>query len=298
MELWIPLTIAAAFLQNLRSALQKSLRATLSTWGATAARFVFAAPLAVALIGGLLLTTGEPAPPLNLTFILSGMAGGLSQILATGMLIYLFSHKNFTTATAFTKTEPIQTALFGIVLLGDHVSLAVALAIVISLVGVILMSIPQDAEGRRNFLDRNALIGIAAGGLFGLSVVAYRSASLSLADGSVFLRATFTLAYVSSFQAVAILAFLRLREPGESSRVLASWRSAGWVGLVGMLASLAWFTAFTLQNVALVRALGQVEVFFMIGASIFLFRERVTAREIVGVLLVAAGIIGLVLWSD
>jgi drug/metabolite transporter (DMT)-like permease len=297
MEIWIPITIAAAFLQNLRSALQKKLRATLSTWGATAARFVYAAPLALALLGGLLLTTGAKAPPMNLTFILSGMAGGLAQILATGMLIHLFSHKNFTVATAFTKTEPIQTALFGIVLLGDHVSLAVALAILISLVGVILISIPADAEGRRSFLDRKALIGIAAGGLFGLSAVAYRGASLSLADGSVFLRATMTLAFVTSFQAVAILAFLRLREPGETLRLLASWRSAAWVGLVGMLGSLAWFTAFTLQNAALVRALGQVEVFFMIGASIFVFRERVTTREIFGVLLVAAGIVGLVLWS-
>eukprot|EP00919_Chromeraceae_sp_WS-2016_P026944 GHVR01064116.1.p1 GENE.GHVR01064116.1~~GHVR01064116.1.p1 ORF type:complete len:299 (+),score=52.74 GHVR01064116.1:480-1376(+) len=297
MELWIPITIAAAFLQNLRSVLQKRLKATLSTWGATAARFVFAAPLACLLLAVLLVSTGRSAPPLNLTFVTGAILGGLAQILATGLLIHLFSYKNFTVATAFTKTEPVQTALFGIVLLGDRLSLPVALAILVSLVGVILISIPADPAARRSFLDRKALIGIASGGLFGLSAVAYRGASLSLVEGDVFLRAATTLAFVTAFQALAVLAFLQLREPGEAGRLLRSWRSAAWVGLVGMLGSLAWFTAFTLQNAAHVRALGQVEVIFMIGASILFFKERVTAREIIGVLLVSVGILGLVLYA-
>ena len=297
MELWIPITIAAAFLQNLRSALQKRLKATLSTWGATAARFVFAAPLACLLLAVLLVSTGRSAPPLNLTFVTGAILGGLAQVLATGLLIHLFSYKNFTVATAFTKTEPVQTALFGIVLLGDRLSLPVALAILVSLVGVILISIPADPAARRSFLDRKALIGIASGGLFGLSAVAYRGASLSLVEGDVFLRAATTLAFVTAFQALAVLAFLQLREPGEAGRLLRSWRSAAWVGLVGMLGSLAWFTAFTLQNAAHVRALGQVEVIFMIGASILFFKERVTAREIIGVLLVSVGILGLLLYA-
>ena len=286
MEIWIPITIAAAFLQNLRSALQKRLKVTLSTCGATAARFVFAAPLAFLVLAVLLVGTGRSAPPLNTTLVISGMLGGLAQILATGLLVHLFSHRNFTVATAFTKTEPVQTALFGIILLGDKLSLPVALAILVSLVGVVLISLPADPAGRRSFLDRKALIGIASGGLFGLSAVAYRGASLSLVEGDVFLRAATTLAFVTAFQALTVLAYLRLREPGETGRMLRSWRSAAWIGLVGMLGSLAWFTAFTLQNAAHVRALGQIEVVFMIGASILFFRERVTAREIIGALLV------------
>jgi drug/metabolite transporter (DMT)-like permease len=297
MEIWIPITIAAAFLQNLRSVLQKRLKDTLSTWGVTSARFVYAAPLAALLLAGLLAVTGQSAPPLNPTFVISGLVGGLAQILATGLLIHLFSHKNFTVATAFTKTEPVQTALFGIVLLGDRLSLQVALAILVSLIGVILISIPADPAARRSFLDRKALIGILSGALFGLSAVAYRGASLSLAEGDVFLRAVTTLAFVTTFQALAALAWLQLREPGEAGRLLRSWRSAGWVGLVGMLGSLAWFTAFTLQNAAHVRALGQIEVVFMIGASILFFKERITAQELIGVLLVSAGILGLVLYA-
>ena len=46
MELWIPITIAAAFMQNLRSALQKYLKGRLSTGGATYSRFFYAVPFA------------------------------------------------------------------------------------------------------------------------------------------------------------------------------------------------------------------------------------------------------------
>ena len=49
MEIWIGITLAAAFLQNLRSMLQKHLKARLSSLGATAIRFFFAMPLAWAL---------------------------------------------------------------------------------------------------------------------------------------------------------------------------------------------------------------------------------------------------------
>ena len=47
MELWIPITIAAAFLQNLRSALQKHLQGSLGTRGASFVRFGYGFPLAI-----------------------------------------------------------------------------------------------------------------------------------------------------------------------------------------------------------------------------------------------------------
>jgi len=295
MELWIPITIAAAFSQNLRSALQKNLKKSLSTWGATSARFVYAAPLAFALTVVLMWMQGNGAPSTNGFFFGYAVMGGLAQILATGLLVHLFSYQNFTVATAFTKTEPIQTALFGIVLLGDVLSPVIGIAILVSLLGVILISIPQDREKGKNWFDRKALIGIASGALFGLSAVAYRGASLALEDGDVIMRASFTLTVVTTFQSVVVLLWLRVSEPGQPALLLKHWRVACLVGVVGMVGSLAWFTAFTLENAAHVRALGQIEIVFMLGASAFFFKERVTARELAGVLLVTIGIVGLVL---
>ncbi len=52
-EMWIPLTVAAAFFQTLRSALQKQLKAHLSTGGVTYVRFFYAWPFAVLYVWGL-----------------------------------------------------------------------------------------------------------------------------------------------------------------------------------------------------------------------------------------------------
>lgn len=294
MDLWIPITIAAAFSQNLRSALQKKLKDELSTWGATGARFIFAAPLAVLLALIVIAFSERGVPSANLSFVTYGAFGGLAQIAATGLLIHLFSYQNFSVATAYTKTEPIQTALFGIILLGDTLSLEIALAIIVSLVGVILISIPAGELSAKSWFNKKAAIGILSGGLFGVSAVAYRGASLSLEFGDAFFRASVTLAFVTLLQSAIIFALLRLREPGQTQRLFKQWRVAGLVGVAGMLGSLAWFTAFTLQNAAHVRALGQIEVVFMIAASILFFKERVTAREVTGVCLVSLGILALI----
>jgi drug/metabolite transporter (DMT)-like permease len=62
-----------------------------------------------------------------------------------------------------------------------------------------------------------------------------------------------------------------------------------------MLASVGWFTAMTIQNAAYVRALGQIELVFTFVASTLFFRERTTAIELLGILLVISGILVLVL---
>jgi drug/metabolite transporter (DMT)-like permease len=84
--------------------------------------------------------------------------------------------------------------------------------------------------------------------------------------------------------------YLLVREPGEMARVGVAWRPAFWVGLTGMLASAGWLTAVTLENAAVVRAVGQVELLFTFAASIWYFKERVSTREVLGVAFVILGI--------
>ncbi|MDJ0921492.1 MAG: DMT family transporter [Henriciella sp.] len=255
---------------------------------------MFAAPLAILLAGLILFVHGGGLPALTSSFFVYGTLGGLAQIAATALLVHLFSHKNFAVATAFTKTETVQTALFGLILLGDQLTLILTAAIGISLIGVVLISVPRAETSLKGLFNQKTLIGIVSGGLFGLSAVAYRGASLSITSDDVLLRAVITLAFVTTLQAVLVLIYLRSREPGETQRLFQKWRPAGLVGLTGMLGSLAWFTAFTLQNAAYVRAVGQIEVVFMIAASVLIFKEKVSGRELLGVCLVSLGILGLV----
>ena len=75
MELWIPITIAAAFLQNLRSALQKHIKGRLSTSGAAYARFLYAWPFALVYVFGLNRIGGLDWPEPNGLFLPTAWRG-------------------------------------------------------------------------------------------------------------------------------------------------------------------------------------------------------------------------------
>ncbi len=300
LELWIPITIFAAFMQNVRSSLQKYLKGQLSTSGATFSRFAYAAPLALLYVLALTNLGGYELPGITSSFVVYGLVGALAQILATATLIYIFSFRNFAVGTTFSKTETIQTAVFGIVVLGETISIPATFAILISLVGVIMISVSQSALTARdlfkNGLDRSALIGIASGGLFGISAVSYRAASLSLDGGDFIIRGALTLAFVTVFQTIVMALYMHLREPGQLTAVLRSWKVAGWVGFTGWLGSVGWITAMTLQNAAYVRAVGQIELLFTFAASYLVFKERSTKLELAGIGLVTIGIVALLVW--
>lgn len=295
MELWIIISIGAAFLQNLRSALQKSLKAELSNWGATAARFVFAAPLAAAIVVSLSIFRETPPPEPNVTFFMYGSIGAVAQISATALLLHLFSFRNFVVGTIFSKTETIQSAILGFILLSETLSGHAVLAIAVSMVGLVLLSLPENGINQRNWIDKTALLGLGSGACFAIAGVSYRAASLSLPSGDFLIRASLTLCFVTVFQALLMGVFLKLREPGQLSRLFKAWRISALAGVAGGLASLGWFAAMTLQQAVLVKAVGQIEIVFSFAASLFFFRESIRSREVAGIALISIGILLLVL---
>ena len=105
------------------------------------------------------------------------------------------------------------------------------------------------------------------------------------------------LCVVTLSQTVGMAAWLTWLEKGEIGRVLGAWRTAIWMGLTGMLGSIFWFTAFTLQNAAYVFAVGQIEVIFSLAASYLFFKEKMAARELVGIFFLSGSILGLILLS-
>lgn len=299
MSLWIPITLFAAFMQNLRFMLQKHLKATrLSTAGATFSRFLFGAPLAALTLALLIGPGGYALPAASQRFFTFAMTGGIAQILATMCVVALFAERNFTVGITFKKTEALQTALVAFVVLGEAISLAGLGAILVGFVGVLLLSDPPGQERRlplwRRVMNRATGFGLLSGALFGVSAVGYRGASLALAGGDFLIRAATTLAFVTLFQSLVMLAFLGWRDREQIGRVLASWRVAILVGVTSMLGSLGWFMAFTLQHAAYVKALGQVELVFTFVGSYFIFKERSSGRELAGIGLVVLSILMLV----
>ena len=298
MSLWIPITIAAAFFQTLRFMLQKSLSTTkLSTAGATFSRFVYSAPIIVVLLALYLTATGQALPPLGAAFWGYALTGGLSQILATMLVVALFKQRNFAVGISFKKTEVIQAVAFGLLILGEGVSLPGLGAIMLGLIGVLSLSkTPGDAgPWWQGLTNRAAAFGLGSGVLFAISGVTYRAASLELGGLEPGLRAGITLAAVATSQMIAMGVWLAWRDRDELRAVWAARRTALWVGVFSMGGSFCWFVAFTLQTVAYVKALGQVELIFSMLASVLFFKESMTKREMVGIALLGASILLLVL---
>lgn len=299
MELWVFITFAAAFLQNLRSTLQKYLKGAMGTTGATFVRFGFGMPFAFLFVAVLHVGAGHEFPRVSISFFIWVPIGAVAQILATFLLIHLFSFRNFVVGTAYSRTEPAQAAIFGLAFLGDRASPGAMVAIMATVMGVMLISVAR-VERRPMLLlssitGRTALVGIASGTLFGLAAVAYRAASLSLGGPNFLMQAAFTLAAAIFLQTVLMLGWMAWREPGEFARIARAWKPSLATGLAGASASLGWFAAMTLQQAALVKAVAQVEIVFTVLSSVIFFRETLNAREIIGTAMIVGGIVLLLL---
>jgi drug/metabolite transporter (DMT)-like permease len=297
-ELWIPITIVAAFMQNARSALQKHLTGRLSTLGAAYVRFLYALPFAIIYVAALGMIGGKTLPAPNGLFFLYVFLGGVAQIVFTGLLMWLFSFRNFAVGTTFSKTEVVQVAILGLLVLGDTLTPLAAAAIAVAAAGVMILSAGQTNISAASLIvglaEKPTLIGLASGAFLGASVVFFRGAALSLGHGGVVMAAAFTLAVALVIQTAIMGLYLAWKEPATLKDVLVHWRWSLAVGIAGVLASICWFTAFTLQNGAYVRAVGQIELIFTFIASVFFFRERTSRTEVIGILLVAAGILLLI----
>ncbi|MFD0908856.1 EamA family transporter [Ruegeria arenilitoris] len=297
MSLWIPVTLAAATFQTVRFMLQKSLSSVkLSATGATFARFAYSMPLVLLGLAVAMRLSGLPLPALPPLFWLYAAIGGVSQILATICVVALFKQRNFAVGITFKKTEVIQTAIVGFVVLGDRVSTGAFGAILLGLLAVLLLSKTPGGSGAwwRHLTNRASQLGLGSGVLFAFSAVSYRGASLQLGDGEAWFRALVTLAVVVSIQFLLMALWLVWRDRAELRAVWDTRRTGVFVGLTSLGGSFCWFWAFSLQNAAYVKALGQVELIFSLMASVLVFRETVTRREIMGMVLLGLSILILV----
>lgn len=292
--LWIPITVAAALFQCLRTALQKYLKGRLSTTASTYTRFVYGMPVAIIYALALIRFAGYAAPSPSPAFLAWVAMGSATQILATFLLLYVLGFRNFPVGVAYSKTEVVQAAVFGLAFLGDTLTPWGVVSIAVGTAGVMLMSMTGDRHPLRalvtGWFERSALLGIASGAFFAMAANGFRAASLSLGHPSPVMAAAFTLAWATVLQSVIMTGYIAWREPEQFRRVAATWRVSGLAGLTSVLGSGCWFTAMTLTAVAYVRTVGLVELLFTFLVAALWFRERPRAVEAAGVALIVVGI--------
>jgi drug/metabolite transporter (DMT)-like permease len=218
------------------------------------------------------------------------VASSWVQTVGTGLMLLAMRERSFVGTIALTKTEPIQVAFLSSVILGETIGLADVAAAAVACSGVLLMTLSPNRSGLDRSLARPALLGLAAGGIFGLAAVAYRAAMLELPPGPFVLRASQTLTTALALQSFLMILWLRARNPGALGHMLRTWRLSASVGAAGALASQMWFAAYALQSATLVSVLGLVEVIAANIASTRYFREYPTAAELAGIALLVAAV--------
>ena len=292
-SLWIPFTVTAALGQVARNAMQRQLTGPLGTWGATNIRFLFGFPFSLIFFAVVVMATGDHVPWPNPAFWPWLLLGALSQIVATGLMLVAMNERSFVVTTAYLKTEAIQTAIFGFVFLGDHLTLLKVVAILIATVGVIVTAVRPGGE--RNFADlKPTIVGLVAAAAFAMSAIGFRGAIITVSGVSFVTAASFTLVFGLFVQTVVLTIYLLARAPGVLGRILGLWKPSLFAGFMGAFASQFWFLAFALTAAANVRTLALVEVLFAQGVAYYSFKQPWSGRELSGIVLIVIGVAMLV----
>lgn len=287
--LWIPFTLVAALGQVARNAMQRSLTGPLGTWGATNIRFLFGFPFSILFFAVVMVVSGDPMPWPTAAFWPWLILGALAQIVGTGMMLLAMNDRSFVVTTAYLKTEAIQTAIFGFIFLGDHLTLLKVIAILIATAGVVIAALrPGAAKG---FADlKPTLLGLGAAAAFALSAVGFRGAVIVVPGVSFVTAASFTLVFGLFVQTLILSIYLLLRAPDVLKKIFGLWRPSMLAGFMGAFASQFWFLAFALTAAANVRTLALVEVLFAQAVAYYSFKQPLAARELVGIALIVAGV--------
>lgn len=287
--LWAVSTVCATAAQTLRNVMQRGLTQQLGTVGATHVRFLFGLPFGLLYFAFVATVFGLPPVPAP-QVLAWALLGALTQIGATALMLAAMRERSFVVVVVYTKSEPVQVALFGLLILGDAVTGWLAAAILIATAGVLCISWPQGDHGGRGIGGRAIAFGIASGGLFALSAIGFRGAIQALAAPSFVLGATTVLAMGLTIQTVLLSAWLAWRSPAVLGEIARAWRPSMLAGFMGATASQMWFLAFALQSAARVRTLGLTEILFSMAVSRSMLKQPLTAREAAGIVMVVGGV--------
>ncbi len=289
--IWLPFTLLAALFQAWRTAVQHRVRADLSVNAAGLVRYLYGLPVGIVMLIAYLAVTRSAMPALHLPFIGYCIAAGFAQIIATNLLLMAFRYRNYVAGTAFAKTEAIQGALLAFVFLGEILSGVTLAGIALGVAGVMIVAAGGQPLRVKDMVQPAALCGLGAGFGFTMTSIFVKSATLEIDTQDMLFAALIVLVAVQAGQTLMQGSYVWWRERDQVVRVFATWRTSGQVGLLAALGSACWFTGFATAPVALVRAVGQIEVILTMAFSRYYLREARKKGEAIGLLLVGMGVV-------
>jgi drug/metabolite transporter (DMT)-like permease len=282
--LWVIAALTAALGQSIRSVIQKRSRQALGIFGSAFVRFVFAVPLATLVLIAIIPDPLRHYTDFPLAFYFWLAMAGTMQILLTIILGYAFEQRNFATSIALSKTDVLQAAFFEMLLLAVIPDTRSAIAIGIGLLAVFVMAkgrgLPRGALISRNWLSVS--LGLGAGFAQAMCAVLYRVALETLEGQDYFANAIMTSVAAIYFQTLSLGLFMVIFHRQQLRDSLLSGPVSLAAGSIAAITTFMWLFAFSLNGVAPVRMVGQIEIVFSLMFSVWFFKERVSRAELIG----------------
>lgn len=278
-------------MQAWRNAFQKQLSKEVKVAGVTLARFIWASPLAALYLWALYQWQPAPFPQVNGNFAGYIIGAALAQILATALMVKLFMLRNYAIGAGLAKSEAVLAAVLGVMFFSEALTPLAWLGVALGGGAVFLLS----GASLRQLSWPVMLLGVSSGLAFALTSLWVRQASLVL--GVPFPHgAAWVLLLVILLQTVLLLLWLSVK---DRLTLQALWQRPTLTLLVSVtscVGSVGWFTAMSLESVALVKTLGQVEVLFMLLISTFVLKEKLVRNDHVGLALIVVAAM-CVMWA-
>lgn len=217
--------------------------------------------------------------------ILPWLAAGWALHTAYYMvLVWSYSVSDYTVAFPIARgIIPIVTTLFGILLLGDALSILAIAGIVIVSSGIFLMSLNQG-------ISRSGLMAAGIAGLINAAFTLTDAKGMRIADNPAnFLVWYYILDGISMPVLFAVRNRGRMWEAGRADA-----RSGIASGIFAIFAFLPTLIAFRLAPVGAVSAIRATSVIFSLFLGGGLLKEQLSGRRIAGALLVTIGAVAII----
>ncbi|GAB4142061.1 MAG: hypothetical protein Fur0037_09110 [Planctomycetota bacterium] len=265
----------------------------LTTW----ARFTMLLPFLLVVLAAASLAW--PWPELDLSFFGWTAGCALFQSLSNLCLVAAFRWIPFSRVAVFAKLEVAMTPLVGLLFFSEVPSVGAGIGIALCLAGALALS--RAGRGGRASAPpaRGVLLSLAAAAsvvfasfLLKKATAEFVSANRDLSDGPAhFLAAVHVLVNASWMQAAVLLVWIRVRAPHQLRFLATHRRGMLRLGAAAAVCSTCWFWAYSLQQVAYVKAVGQIEMVVVVLFSHFLLGERDLRKQLPAMGVVLCGIL-------
>lgn len=197
------------------------------------------------------------------------------------VLIRAYEANDFAVAYPIARgISPIATALLGIWLLGDRMTIVGLFGVGMVSAGILLITFGRSI----------AIAGLIAAGIAGLLTTAY-----TVVDAHAIRLAPIAMTFIAWFFVLDGLIMFPIFAVARRGRVLSLLRSEGRQGLLAGVASLVSFgavlIALRIAPIGIVSALRETSVVFGVLIAAFMLHEQVDRRRIGAAVVIAAGAI-------